>query len=652
MDLSVIIVNYNVKYFLEQCLHSVERAKPGLDVEIFVVDNNSVDGSVAMVEDKFPGVKLIRNNENLGFSAANNQAIRKASGRYILLLNPDTLIEEDTLSKCVRYMEENPGTGGLGVKMIDGKGDFLPESKRSLPTPMVAFYKIFGLSRLFPRSRIFGRYHLGYLDRDEIHAVEILPGAFMMLRKSALDKVGLLDERFFMYGEDIDLSYRLLNAGYRNIYNPETTIIHYKGESTKKGSLNYVVTFYNAMRIFAQKHYSRQMARSYSLVINLAIYFRAFLAIVRRFVKNFSVPALQAVLIYLGFYLIKPLWELYKFQGTSQYPPEYMTLVVPAYILIWLLSLFFSGAYDSPVKPYDIFKGIFVGTVAILVVYALLPETLRFSRALLLLGAAWATGSSYLLCLVLHFSRITGFRFDVRRNRKLLIIGKSSEAGRVESLLKKAESGLNILGYVNPETVNEKGYIGNISQLQDLITINGIEELIFCAADISTQEIIGQMVRLTNGRMQYKIAPPASLSIIGSHSINTPGDIYLIDFESITKKSNRRIKRLFDVLTALLLLAFFPVLAFTVKNPGQAFLNILHVLSGRYSWVGFHPSPDRPKLPSIRNGILFPSDALGGEDIPQETKDSLNLLYVKNYSVFTDAGILMRSIRQIGRKRG
>ena len=651
MDLSIIIVNYNVKYFLEQCLHSVFRAVSGLATEIFVVDNNSVDGSCAMVQEKFPEVKLLCNDKNLGFSVANNQAIRKSSGRYILLLNPDTVIEEDTLQKCTRYMDEHPEAGGLGVKMINGKGDFLPESKRSLPTPEVAFYKIFGLSRLFPRSRIFGKYHLGFLDRDQIHSIEILPGAFMMLRKSALDKVGLLDERFFMYGEDIDLSYRLLNAGFKNVYFPETTIIHYKGESTKKGSLNYVVSFYNAMRIFARKHYSRKMARSYSLVINMAIYFRALLAILRRFVKNFSFPALQAVLIYLGFSLIKPLWELYKFQGASQYPREYMTVVVPIYILIWLVSLFFSGAYDSPVKPFTPFKGLFAGTGIILVIYALLPESLRFSRAMILLGAAWATLSTYLLCILFHLSRISGFRFDVKRNKKLLIIGKNKEAVRVESLLKKAESNLNIIGYVNPEPVPEEGFIGHINQLQDLIHLNGIDELIFCASDISSQEIIGLMVSLTNGRILYKIAPPASLSIIGSHSINTPGDVYLIDFESITKKSNRRIKRLFDVVFALLLLIFYPVLLFTVRNPGQSFLNIIHVLSGKYSWVGFHPSPEQPRLPSIRPGILFPSDALGGEDIPQETKDSLNLLYVKNYSVFTDAGILMRSIRQIGRKQ-
>jgi hypothetical protein len=393
------------------------------------------------------------------------------------------------------------------------------------------------------------------------------------------------------------------------------------------------------------------MARSYSLIINIAIYLRAFLAIIRRFVRNFSAPVLQAVIIYLGFYLIKPAWELYKFQGTSQYPQEYMTIVVPVYIMIWLLSLLFSGAYDTPVKPFNVFKGVIVGTGVILVIYALLPENLRFSRALILLGAAWATLSIYALCILFHVSRITGFRFEVKQNKKLLIIGKIKEAGRVESLLRKAESNLNIIGYVNPESNEAEGYIGHINQLEEIININSIDELIFCASDISSQDIIGFMTNLTNGRIQYKIAPPESLSIIGSHSINTPGDVYLIDFESITKRSNTRIKRLFDVLSALFLLAIYPVLVFTVRNPGHAFLNILNVLAGKYSWVGFHPSPDQPRLPRIRPGILYPSDALGSEDIPQETKDSLNLLYVKNYSVFTDAGILMRSIRQIGRKQ-
>ncbi|MGD2036109.1 MAG: glycosyltransferase family 2 protein, partial [Bacteroidales bacterium] len=256
MDLSVIIVNYNVKYFLEQCLHSVFKAMEGMKGEVIVVDNNSVDGSCQMIREKFKKVQLIENKKNLGFSRANNQGLAISGGRYVLILNPDTIVQEDTFSKCVSFMDKHPDAGGLGVKMIDGRGNFLPESKRSLPTPLVSFFKIFGLSALFPKSRLFGRYHLGFLDNNEVNKVEILPGAFMMIRKAVLQKTGFLDESFFMYGEDIDLSYRILLAGYNNYYFPETTIIHYKGESTKKGSINYVVVFYRAMIIFAKKHFS------------------------------------------------------------------------------------------------------------------------------------------------------------------------------------------------------------------------------------------------------------------------------------------------------------------------------------------------------------------------------------------------------------
>ncbi|MBT7035082.1 MAG: glycosyltransferase family 2 protein, partial [Lentimicrobiaceae bacterium] len=222
MKLSIVIVNYNVEYFLDQCLNSVFKAMKNIDGEVFVVDNDSIDGSNEMVRKKYPDVKLIANKKNVGFSVANNQAIRISEGEYVLLLNPDTVVEHDTFEKCINFMDKNPDAGGLGVKMLDGSGKFLPESKRGLPTPSTAFYKMFGLSSLFPRSKRFAKYHLGHLDDNSIHKIEILPGAFMLLRKEALDKTGLLDEEFFMYGEDIDLSYRIIKAGYENYYYPET----------------------------------------------------------------------------------------------------------------------------------------------------------------------------------------------------------------------------------------------------------------------------------------------------------------------------------------------------------------------------------------------------------------------------------------------
>jgi O-antigen biosynthesis protein len=335
MKLSVIIVNYNVKHFLEQCLHSVYKAAKGIETEIFVVDNNSVDGSAQLIREKFPDLHFIENKENVGFSRANNQAIRKATGEYILLLNPDTVVEEDTFTKVTGFMDNHPEAGGLGVKMIDGKGNFLPESKRGLPTPWVAFYKMFGLSKLFPKSHKFGKYHLSYLNPNEIHEIEILAGAFMLLRKKALDKVGLLDEDFFMYGEDIDLSYRIIQGGYKNYYFPETTIIHYKGESTKKGSLNYVKVFYNAMIIFARKHFSGGKAGIFAFIIHLAIYFRAFISIFKRIFEKIYLPILDAVLIFVGFLFITPVWEKIRFEP-GHYPSEFLQIVVPVYIAIWL----------------------------------------------------------------------------------------------------------------------------------------------------------------------------------------------------------------------------------------------------------------------------------------------------------------------------
>ena len=305
MKLSVVIVNYNVKYFLEQCLYAVRKAKHNLAIEVFVVDNHSVDGSIEMLKDKFPEVFLIENKDNVGFSVANNQAMKLAKGEYVLLLNPDTVVQEDTFVKVCDFMDTHADAGGLGVKMIDGKGQFLPESKRGLPTPFVAFCKIVGLSALFPQSKKFGQYHLGFLDKNKTHVVDVLAGAFMLMRKTVLDEVGLLDETFFMYGEDIDLSYRIQLGGYQNYYFPETQIIHYKGESTKKSSVNYVFVFYNAMIIFAEKHFSKSNAKLFSFLINIAIYLRAGLAIAARVIRKMVLPFLDAISWYAGIYFIK-----------------------------------------------------------------------------------------------------------------------------------------------------------------------------------------------------------------------------------------------------------------------------------------------------------------------------------------------------------
>ncbi len=654
MKLSVIIVNYNVRYFLEQCLHSVKAASNGLKVEIFVVDNASVDGSSKMVKDKFPEVHLISNTDNVGFAKANNQAIAKSKGEYILLLNPDTVIETDTFSKMAAFMDSHPDAGGLGVKMVDGKGNFLPESKRGLPTPSVAFYKIFGFSRIFPRSERFNRYHLGFLDKEQTHEVDVLSGACMLIRKKVLDSIGYLDEQFFMYGEDIDLSYRIKQSGYRNYYLPETRIIHYKGESTKKGSLNYVFVFYNAMIIFAKKHFSKKNARIFSIFINLAIYFRASLSLGYRVFRRAFLPIIDSIFTFFGIFILARYWEqIVIYPDGGHYPLEFYSFVLPAYILTWIISVYFSGGYDRPVKIWKGLQGVAAGTIIILVVYALLPAQFRFSRTLTILGAIWGMISMSGMRLLLHYLKFQDYRFETGQSKRFIIVGEEEETHRVADLLKKALSNPGFIGLVKSGNaqVDRNGFLGNLAQISDIIKVYNIDEVIFCAKDVPAQDIIDQMSAMQGAEVDFKIAPPESLSIIGSNSINTAGDLYVIDINSISKVNNRRNKRVFDVLMSLVMLASYPVTAFIVKKPLYFLLNISGVLIGKKSWTGYHPTHHHDhKLPGIREGVLHPTDAFQKIILDEQTISRLNILYARDYKILGEFRILFKGFRELGRK--
>lgn len=651
MKLSVVIVNYNVKHFLEQCLHSVAKAAANVQCEIFVVDNNSVDGSVAMVKEKFPDVKLIDNNENLGFSKANNQAIRISSGQYVLLLNPDTVVEDDTFEKIIGFMDQHPEAGGLGVKMVDGKGNFLPESKRGLPTPTVAFYKIFGLSRLFPKSKTFGQYHLTYLDKDEIHQVEILSGAFMLMRKKVLDEVGLLDETYFMYGEDIDMSYRIIKGGYNNYYFPKTRIIHYKGESTKKSSINYVLVFYNAMVIFAQRHFTQKNAKLFSALINIAIYFRAFLSILKRLADKISLPLFDALIIYTGIYFIQSYWaHSVVFEDGGDYPMEFLALVLPAYILTWLISVYLSGGYDKPINMFRIFRGLFGGTVAILVVYSLLDESMRFSRAVILLGALWGYIAMTSSRLILNILKFKGFQIGDTANKRYLVVGEKDEADRVAKLLTTIESHPAFIGLVSITPTSESSFTGSIDQLSEIVEIYKANEIIFCAKNIPSSLIIDKMSGLQMPQVDFKIAPPESLSLIGSNSINTAGDLYTMEINSIGKYTNRRNKRFLDFSVSLLLIPAIPVLIFVVRKPLGLIKNLFKVLFARKTWVGYckTKSAKTNKLPEIKSGVLNPAHALRISNLNSDTLDRLNLLYARDYKVKNDLDIIFNGFRNLG----
>jgi GT2 family glycosyltransferase len=642
-----------VAYFLEQCLQSIFAAVKSIDAEVFVVDNNSVDNSVEMVLEKFPQVQLIQNKENVGFSKANNQAIRAAKGEYILLLNPDTVVESDTFEKVLNFMDITQDAGGLGVKMINGRGEFLLESKRSLPLPAVAFYKIFGLSKLFKKSKKFGKYHLSYLNSDEIHTVEVLSGAFMLLRKSVLDTVGLLDEDYFMYGEDIDLSYRIIKSGYKNYYFPKTRIIHYKGESTKKSSINYVLVFYRAMQIFAKKHFSQKNARLFNAMISSAIWMRASLSIVKRLFLKILMPLFDCLLIYAGMLGIAFYWEHSVLMARSSgFSDIYMFAILPIYALIWTFSIYFANGYKKPVSVSRVNQGVIAGIIFILLVYSLLGEEMRFSRAVILFGALWTFFITNVLRYIIRKLDIKKYPIGEQHNNRILIIGDEQETNRVSMLLNMTTLKSEFIGFINYKESDARNthFIGTISQLKDIISIYQIGEVVFCGKNMTAKEIISLMSDLQNTALEYKIAPPESTFIIGSNSINASGDIYMLDINSIGKRENLRKKRVFDVIFALFCFIFYPILMWFVQKKRRFFHNIIHCFIGRKTWVGYASTQTDSSLPKLKQGILYPTDALNLKHCSDDMIQQINTLYAKDYKLLNDINIIAKRFKKLGRK--
>jgi GT2 family glycosyltransferase len=545
MELSIIIVSYNVKFFLEQCLLSVRKATENINCEIFVVDNNSVDGSCSMIAREFPEVKLIMNHDNKGFSAANNQALKLAAGRYILLLNPDTLVEEDTFIKCIRFMDEHPDAGATGVKLINGKGKILPESKRALPTPKTAFFKIFGFASIFPRSKVFNKYYLGHLDYLNTTKAEVLTGAFMFLRREAVLKTGFLDETFFMYGEDIDYSYRLLKAGYNNYYYPETKIVHYKGESTKKENLNVLINFYNAMIIFVRKHFSNGNLKAFIFPVQVAIFLRAGLSLFKRLIKRIFLPLSDGIIIYFLYRLVISFWEIHKFGTSYKYPDIFTEIIVPGYTLIILFSIGLFSGYKIPSKIDSTVKGISMGTVIILIVYAMLPLDLRFSRAIIIFGGLLSVLVVLLWRLLISLTGMELAENPFAKSKRTIVISNPEEYERVEELMSSSGISKRIAGRVSisRDDMSEE-VLGNIDQIREVIRINRIREVIFTTGEMTASQIIDLMHLLSDLNITLKIASASGKYILGSKYVNSQEDILPLKKSPFRKKI---INKLLDI---------------------------------------------------------------------------------------------------------
>ncbi len=692
VDVSVVIVNYNVREFLEQALGSVRRASTGLSVETFVVDNNSVDGSAAMVRARFPEVRLLANEANVGFARANNQAIREAAGRYLLILNPDTLVQEDTLRALVAFMDAHPEAGAAGCRILNPDGTFAPESRRAFPTPAVALYRMLGLSRLFPESRTFGRYNMTYLPLDEVCEVDALSGSCMMVRTAALHEdgrmggwgagrmggwedggtknqpsshpptlppshtqpgAGLFDEAFFMYGEDLDWCFRIQQAGWKIYYTPETQIVHYKGECTRKGELRYVRLFYGAMLQFAEKHFAGNHSRTLAGLIRAGILARAGLSMAAKALGALAVPLLDFGLALLIGMAVALGWSAQ--QGIA-FTSLYYTALVPAYALAVVLGVAAAGGYRPrrryPVRP--VLSGTGVAFLAV-TTFSFFARSFAFSRATILLG--------FLAVAVV----LAAWRLAVNRrqygNRRALLVGSPGEAERLHGLLaRRLDPPLRLVGFV--DTVEADGpaangvtRLGVARHLRDLVRLREIDDVVFAADSLSNTAILRHMRGLRDLPVQFKILTQGQDRIIGKASVDdfsTP----LREAESFVAPLRSALaRRAVEVPVALLGVVLHPLVrlglrlrphsrgAGRLRRLATATARMPSVLAGRRALIGYDAARAHPPADwGLRPGVVSILDTLAAPPADIVEAHRAYWFYARNQSAALDLEILLRAL--------
>lgn len=682
IDLTVVIVNYNVREFLSQALRSVERASSGLSVEVFVVDNNSIDGSVELVRQQFPWVRVLANDANVGFSRANNQALRLARGRYVLILNPDTILQEDTLSTMVRLMDARPELGAVGCKILNPDGTFAPESRRAFPRPTVAFYRIVGLSRLFPRSPRFARYNMTYLPEDEPSEVDALSGSCMLVRRASIyygreawerarddagadlpadlcpeehGGAGLFDEDFFMYGEDLDWCYRIQQAGWKIYYTPETQIIHYKGESTKKGELRYVRLFYGAMLRFTEKHFSSRYSRLFAHLLRAGIFVRAALTVCGQALRRVSNPLVEFAAVYAA---VLVLGVTYSFARGNDPSALWFVAVAPSYAAATLLGTWMAGGYrrSRRGRTGPAWAGAFMGLLVVAAASFFFKE-IGFSRGLVLAAAP-------LVGLLLTARRLAARRGMADGGRQAVLVGTRAEAQRLHGMIEQhLRPPFELAGYVDatvrPTTVRRRGptappaRLGSLNQLRDIVRLRQVDDVIFAARGLSNRAIVRLMQELQDLPVQFRILADGQPHVIGKASVDDFSNVTLLEAEEALGRIRTPLaRRAFEIPLAVLGLLLHPLvrlLAAAAKNPFYARLaertrQMPEVLAGRRRLVGLDPAapvplPDRTGL---EPGVFTLSETLATND--PEAVGKAYALYAGRQCASLDWEILLRAI--------
>ncbi len=675
VDISIVIVNYKVKEYISNLLSSIEKARHNYSLEIFVVDNDSGDDSIEYLQSRYPDVHYIANTENIGFGRANNQAINQAKGKYTLIINPDTLVSEDTLTVLVDHMENNDTCGAAGCKILNPDGTFAPESRRSVPTIWSAACRVFGLDNLFPNSKLFGQYYLSWLPVDEVAKVPVLSGSFMFWRTDVLKQIGGFDERFFMYGEDIDLCYQIRNTGYHIDYVPGTSIIHYKGESTKKGDLRYIKLFNKALYQFYEKNYSTRYSVLFKVLIYLAVLMKTVVSFVASRIKKFSLIITDLIVLNLSFAIGFGL--RFSFDKDILYRPENIPFLT-VNLLISVIYIIGAGVFglfrENKNSLSAHLKTIFVAFIGVVII-TFFARDYAFSR--LILGLSFLIGTGLMVIYRIWATNRTQSAEAISgkfRSSRVIIVGSQEEAHPIVSKInQRPDWNYRVEGIVTPEleisSTDKIKVLGSVAQLQELVKAYGIDQVFFSLGTIAYKEMLHQISRLQDSDVVFKLIPESREYILGKSNVEYLETIPLVKVEfEYSKLSNKTAKRILDLVISIpLFVLMLPIAIFLMAFPkkgkikvrdfkfykpsfGSKWLNrtraLYYIIIGKMSLVGVELSTDKKMLvdknykPGITGLVQINKYKIEDED----SRENFELYYLQNYSIWMDIDILAKSL--------
>ena len=654
-DISIIIVNYNVKEFVKNLLYSLQKALFGFKYEIIVVDNASSDGSVEDIKNKFPDVKVIANKKNVGFGKANNQGLELSSGKYILLLNPDTIVREDTFIKLIEFIKANPDAGMTTCKVLNPDGSLQAGCRRSFPGPWASFTKITGLSKLFPKSKLFAKYNLTYLDENEICEVDAISGAFMFFTREVYEKVGGFDPKFFMYGEDLDLCYRVQQAGYKVYYVPTTEIIHYKGESTKRSSINETKIFYDAMHLFVKKHLSSSVI--VELILRSAIMARHFVASVNLYRR----PIVSAILDF-SFFTLAFMWaeKIYRPGHWTGIPEAVKPWIFFIPSTLQIIITFLGGGYKR--KSLSVLRTIVLLMVGLVFSSALtfFFKQYAFSRALLLITYLFA-GALFILW---RFIAKIVFKIGIENsmnNSRTLIVGSEEYCNELATKLNKRISDIyTIVGFIGKtaegigKNINGYTIIGSLENIVKVIKEEKISKVIFASHEISFEKMFKIVSQSDNINVEFLVAGTELDYLVGKSSVTMLEDISLVKVDyNISDPTHKISKGIFDIVFGILFMLIYPFVLLLSsfhkkKSDFENFiLSVPLVIVRKKSLVGPKEERSRAGLYLGKAGITGLWFLEKGKYVKGEEYNKLDVYYAKNQNIWLDLEILGKTFSKM-----